>query len=72
MEKVECLSSASYPDRPLAFTWEGQRLEVMAVLSRQRTPQDHWFRVCTADGRTFDLVYNEAGLAWSIHLITGG
>jgi hypothetical protein len=72
MEKVECLSSASYPDRPLALTWDGQRLEVAVILSRRRTPQERWFRVRTADGRIFDLTFNETGLAWSIKSTSGG
>jgi hypothetical protein len=64
---VECRSSASYAERPLAFTWQGQRLEVVEILSRWRTPAGLGFRVCTEQAEVFELVYNENVDEWSIH-----
>jgi hypothetical protein len=63
---VACYASSRYPERPRAFLWEGERLEVAEVERRWRTPSGPAFRVCTADGRTFTLAYDEAADAWSI------
>jgi len=72
MDIVECLSSSAYPERPLALTWDGQRLEVAAVLSQWRTPEALFFRVQTRDGRLFDLAFSLAGNSWQIQPISGG
>jgi len=72
MEIVECLSSSTYAERPLALQWAGDRLEVEAVLAQWRTGEERWFRVRTRDGRFFDLAYAENGEGWRIHPITGG
>jgi hypothetical protein len=58
MDLVECLSSDSYPGRPVAFTWQGRHLLVADILSRGRTPQGLWFRVRSDTGLTFELEYN--------------
>ncbi len=47
MDTVECLSSSAYPERPIALTWEGERLEIIAILSQWRTPEALRFRVRT-------------------------
>ena len=65
-ETVECHAGFRYAERPRAFLWEGQRLEVAQVQARARTPQGFWFRVRTADGRLFELVYREAQDSWLI------
>ena len=72
METVECLSGSTYAERPLALIWEGERLEVEAILSQWRTEEERWFRVKTRDGRAFDLAYNEVQKGWKIQLIRGG
>ena len=69
MNIVECRSSSTYPERPLALTWEGERLEILAILSRRRTPEGYWFRVRTRDLQTFDLTFLEAGDRWKIRPI---
>ena len=61
---VECHSGYAYADRPAALHWQGQRLEIAEILARSRTPQGSQFRVRTAGGRTFELVYNEATGEW--------
>jgi hypothetical protein len=57
---VECHSGSSYAERPTALTWQGQRLIVAEILSQGHTPQAKWFRVRTADGQVFELVYGVA------------
>jgi hypothetical protein len=65
---VECRSSASYAGRPLAFSWQGQRLDVAEILSRWRTPTGLGFRVRTTQEQVFDLFYDESLDEWSISL----
>jgi hypothetical protein len=72
METVECLSGSTYAERPLAFAWEGERLEIEAILTQWRTEEERWFRVRTRNGQTFDLAYTEGTESWIIHPITGG
>jgi len=66
MEMVECLSSSTLPERPLALTWEGRRLEIEAILARWRTPETCCFRVRTADGRNFDLSFHQVRTDWQV------
>jgi hypothetical protein len=65
-EIVECYSGQSYPERPRALHWEGQRLEVLEVLSRWRTPEAIHFQILSEDGRRFELIYNESLDEWGI------
>ena len=65
-EVVECLSSAAYAQRPLAFTWEGQRHTVTAVLAEWRLPGKKCFRLRTLAGRLFDLTWDEGTRDWHI------
>lgn len=52
---VECHSGTTYGERPVALTWQGQRLVITRIISRGRTPQAMWFRVSTEDGQVFEL-----------------
>ncbi len=63
-ELVEVHSGYRYGERPLALHWEGQRLEVEAVIAAWRTPHGLQFRVRTADQRLFELTYQEANDQW--------
>jgi hypothetical protein len=66
-QKVECRSSSTYAERPLAFYWQGQRLEVERILARWRTPATSCFRVLArGDQGTFELQYDESADAWRI------
>jgi hypothetical protein len=65
---VECYSGQTYPERPLALYWEGERLEVTEILSRWRSPKDIHFLVCTGDERIFELVYAEMEDTWVVDL----
>jgi putative sterol carrier protein len=64
---VECRSEHEYAERPVALTWEGQRLEISQIVARWRSPGEKRFRVRTADGRLFDLTYYEAADEWQIN-----
>lgn len=63
---VECRSDAAYAERPLAFTWRGERREVAQVLQRWRSPAGKGFRVRAQDGDVFSLFYDEDKDAWQI------
>jgi hypothetical protein len=63
---VECRSDAEYAERPVAFFWQAQRLEIAEILSRWRTPDGKRFRVRTTDGQIFELFYDPAVDRWQI------
>jgi hypothetical protein len=63
---VECHSGAEYADRPLAFTWQGQRLEIADILGQWRTPNEKGFRIRTTDGQAFELTYREIPDDWQV------
>lgn len=65
-ESVECRSDFEYAQQPLAFYWQGQRLQVSQILAAWRTPQGKRFYVSTDDGQRFELVYDEANDQWTI------
>jgi hypothetical protein len=69
MDTVECLSDHEYADRPLALTWEGQRLEIAAIIATWRGPNEKGFRVQTIDGHAFELTYREVPDEWIIRPI---
>ena len=68
-EIVECRSGFAYADRPVALTWENQRLEILRILAEWRTPEQNMFRVRTSDGREFELAYSHATDDWQIEQI---
>jgi hypothetical protein len=63
---VECRSESTYPEKPMAVTWDGLRREVEHILSRWRTPEGLHFRVQTTDGLTLELFYDVAADRWHI------
>lgn len=66
-EKVECHSGYEYAERPTAVWWQGQRLEVEEVEERWRIPGGKCFRVRTAEGLVFYLIYVEMDDEWQVH-----
>ncbi len=64
---VECHSEYEYAEKPVAMTWQGQRLEIADILARWRIPGAKYFRVRTADGRIFELFYGELYDEWRIN-----
>jgi hypothetical protein len=69
MDLVECRSDSEYAERPLALTWDGQRLEIAEILASWRGPREKGFRIKTADGRAFDLAYREIPDEWHVQPI---
>jgi hypothetical protein len=63
---VECYAGTRYPERPRAFLWEGDRVEVAEIERRYSTPHGMAFRARTVDGRRFSLFYDEALDAWDV------
>jgi len=70
--RVECYAGASYPERPRAFTWQGERLTVEAVLSGWYEPRGPGFRVRASDGSVFLLQYTSGEDAWRAAQIDSG
>ncbi len=67
VSSVECHAGYAYPERPIAFLWQGERLEVDRVEAEWRTPDGKHFRVRTRDGRRFTLFYREFVSEWEIN-----
>jgi hypothetical protein len=65
---VECRSDHDYAQRPVALTWQGQRMEVIQVINTWRSPLGKHFQVLTGNQSIFTLVYQEADDQWSIEL----
>jgi len=63
---VECYSGTKYAERPLTFSWQGERLSITEILSAWRTPEGKGFRVQTQGGRVFELLFDEAKDEWHI------
>jgi hypothetical protein len=66
---VECYSGYDYPQRPVAFVWLGERLEVTQIDAERRTPEGKGFWVRTRDGQVFDLFYRALYDQWDINPI---
>ncbi len=64
--QVWCRSESRYAERPVAFVWEGQRMEVRQILAQWREPAGPGFRVLAEDHRVYTLQYDEASQAWSV------
>lgn len=67
--QVWCYAGSSYAQRPLAFLWQGQQMEVAAVSAEWRTPDGKTFLVRTPNGQVFKLVYNHQQDDWLVELI---
>lgn len=65
-EIVECHSGYTYGERPVAFMWQGTRLEVAEVQAQWRVPHGRCFRVRTLDDGLFELSYEAATGVWHI------
>lgn len=65
---VECYAGYCYPERPRAFLWNGERMEVEEVERQWSAPSGPAFRVRTTAGRRFTLAYDEIADEWSVQL----
>lgn len=63
---VYCRSEINYADRPLAITWQGQRLEISEIIGRWRTPQGWRFLIKTENQLVFELLYSLPEDAWQV------
>lgn len=66
---VECLSGYTYPERPIALWWEGERLNIVEITARWRFADGRRFRVQTEDGQYFELCYFEQQDEWQVSLL---
>jgi hypothetical protein len=66
MANVRCYSGVSYPERPVAFEWEGRWLEVAELLWQARTPQGLVFDVSAEDGQSYRLEWAQAADEWTV------
>jgi len=67
---VECYSGHTYAQEPRAFTWLGQRQDVVETERFWREPDGPRFRVRTGDGQRWDLAYDDAKSSWSLRKLT--
>ena len=65
-DDVACRSDWAYAQLPLAFTWQGRRLEVKAILAERRIPDGMTFVVITNDNEHFELIYEQNPDQWTI------
>ncbi len=66
MADVRCYAGASYPERPVAFEWEGGWLDVIEVRRQFRTPAGLRFEVMAQDGRRYRLDWDAKADVWAI------
>ena len=66
---IECYSGSEYAEYPRAFVWQAQRLVVVEILQRWRTPTGKNFRVVATNGQVYDLFYDEMSQAWLADLV---
>ncbi|MBI2845779.1 MAG: hypothetical protein HYX86_04445 [Chloroflexi bacterium] len=62
--KVEAYSGARFGERPRAFFWRGERIEIQEVEKEWRSPLGEHFQVRTAQGRRYQLVYDQESDQW--------
>jgi hypothetical protein len=65
--RVRCYAGTSYPERPVAFEWEGRWLDVARAIAQSRTPEGMVFDVLAADGQRYRLNWVEACDRWSVN-----
>jgi len=64
--RVEAYAGASYPERPTAVWWQGQRLDVTQVLRSWRTPDGLHFLVEIERIGRVELIYHYQDDGWKI------
>lgn len=65
MVQVECYSSYTYAQEPRSFAWQEEENIIEAIEKAWREPSKKLFNVTTANGKSFDLCYNEMTDQWS-------
>ena len=69
-DRVECYAGYTYPQRPVAFWWQGRRLEVTTVRSEARLPSGRRFLVETANEQVFEINYNQIQDTWTVREVS--
>jgi hypothetical protein len=67
---VECYAGYAYPQRPVAFWWQGRRLLVAAVRSEARLPDGKRFLVETTGEKMFEINYNQIHDTWTVREVS--
>ena len=68
--QVRCYSGHVYPERPVAFLWEGIERQVAEIEQASREPGVRVFIVRDNDGNKFRISYQESGDRWIIVPVT--
>ena len=68
---VECRSDSLYAERPVYVRWEDQRLEIVKIQARWRSPRGRFFRVAVEGGQSFELFFDEMADAWTVVHLKG-
>lgn len=63
---VECYSGIEYAEYPVAFDYQGERIQIAEILERQRHPTGKRFLVRTADSHIFEISYDEPQDTWLV------
>lgn len=73
--QVECYGGFKANERPVAFTYQGERQEIQEVVDRwyhgglySSKPVINFFKVRTADGKVYLLRYQFDSDAWSLRI----
>jgi len=73
--QVECYSGFKANERPVAFTYQGERQEIQEIVDRwyHGDPDSgrtviNYFKVRTADGKVYLLRYQFDPDAWSLRI----
>ncbi len=67
--RVHCAGGEGYPQQPRVFELLGVRYSVAQVLQEWRLPDSVGYRVITADGAQYELVYRPAREVWEVHAL---
>ena len=62
---VECYSGTRFAERPVALTWNGERLSIESVERAWQTPHGMAFIVRIAGGLRFELTYLPTSDQWT-------
>ncbi len=65
-DTVECHSSHTYAEQPVAVRWQGQRMEITEIIKSWKSPQGKHFNVRTNGDIEFELQYIQSDDVWLI------
>jgi hypothetical protein len=65
-EDVESYSGVEFAERPVSFTWQGERRTVKQVLSEARMPAGKRFEIVDVKHESFLLSYDSLTDRWRV------